>query len=198
MTDFVENKIYSDTYDLFDKCLYGGLGHGVMVFPTHIFKIIFTIIFPPLGALIDTIEKDINNSYPFITWDVIIKIFKDLNKIIYSYILTSLFYIPGLIYTLSHHSIGSSDTKSSRGIAGSIICDPKTNECYDFVVDPATGAYNWLKGAGYTTGNWFKGAAGSTDTWFKGAAGSTDSWVKGAAGKTDTWFRDTFSRDKWI
>lgn len=133
MTDFVENRIYSDTYDLFDKCLYGGIGHGVIVFPTHIFKIIFTVIFPPIGALINTIEKLVLNTFPYITWEVIITLLnpENLNKIIYSYILTSLFYIPGLIYTLSHHNLSSSNGKSQRGITGSIVCDPITGKCID-------------------------------------------------------------------
>jgi hypothetical protein len=131
MTDYVENKIYSDTYTLFDRCMYGGLGHGVMIFPTHIFKILFTVLFPPIGALINTIEEFVLKSYPFITWDVIITLFKNLNIIIYSYILTSLFYIPGLIYTLSHHSIGSNNGKTASGIKGYIICDQVTGNCID-------------------------------------------------------------------
>jgi hypothetical protein len=133
MTDFLENRIYSDTYDLFDKCLYGGLGHGVIVFPTHIFKIIFTVIFPPIGAIINIIEKLVLNTFPYITWEVIITLLNPvhLNKIIYSYILTSLFYIPGLVYTLSHHSLGSTKGKTPSGIRGSIICDPETGKCID-------------------------------------------------------------------
>jgi hypothetical protein len=131
MTDFVENKIYSDNYDLFDRCLYGGLGHGVLVFPTHIFKIIFTVIFPPIGTLINTIEKHLLNDFPYITWDVIKNILSNLNIIIYSYILTSLFYIPGLVYTLSHHSLGSTDNKTSTGIRGSIIIDTSTGKYTD-------------------------------------------------------------------
>ena len=133
MTDFVENRIYSDTYDLFDKCLYGGIGHGVIVFPTHIFKIIFTVIFPPIGALINTIEKLVLNTFPYITWEVIITLLNpvNLNKIIYSYILTSLFYIPGLIYTLSHHNLGSTNGKTQSGIRGSIVCDTVTGKCID-------------------------------------------------------------------
>ena len=135
MTDFVENKIYSDRYDLFDKCLYGGIGHGVIIFPTHIFKIIFTVIFPPIGALLNIVEHVLLNSFPYITWDVIKTLLdpKNLNKIIYSYILTSLFYIPGLVYTLSHHSIGSYNSKTSSGIRGSIICDPTTGVCKDSI-----------------------------------------------------------------
>lgn len=133
MTDFVENRIYSDTYDLFDRCLYGGLGHGIIVFPTNIFKIIFTVIFPPIGALINTVEHLVLKSFPFITWDIILTLLNpaNLNKLIYSYILTSLFYIPGLVYTLSHHSIGSTGGKTPSGIRGSIICDPKTKKCVD-------------------------------------------------------------------
>ena len=139
MTDILENKIYSDTYDLFDKCLYGGLGHGVLVFPTHIFKIIFTVIYPPIGTFMNTIEKYVLNSFPYITWDVIIIIFKNLNTIVYSYILTSLFYIPGLIYTLSHHSLGSdNDDKTVSGIRGSIICDQTTGVCVDSMATEVT------------------------------------------------------------
>ena len=42
MTDYVENKIFSDNYNLFDRTLYGGVGHGVIIIPTNIFKVLFT------------------------------------------------------------------------------------------------------------------------------------------------------------
>ena len=131
MTDYVENKIYSDKYSLFDKCMYGGLGHGIIIFPKHLVKIIFSVIFPPIGVLINIVENSLLKSYPFITWDVIIKIFTNLNRIIYSYILTSLFYIPGLVYTLSHHSIGSNNGKILGGTTNaeaSILVDSRTGQ----------------------------------------------------------------------
>ena len=130
MTDAVENRILTNSYDLFDKALYGGLGHGVIVFPTHIFKVIFTIIFPPLGEILNAIEDLIFNKFPYITWNTIIKLFDVtiITRIIYSYLLTSLFYVPGLIYTLSKLTI------SSSGIKGTIVCDPDSGKCADSAV----------------------------------------------------------------
>ena len=127
MTDFVENKIFADNYDLFDRTLYGGIGHGVIIIPTNIFKVIFSIIFPPLGEIINIVENFILDEFPYITWDTINELFriKNLNKIIYSFVLTSLFYVPGLVYTLANLTI------KSRGIKGVIVCDPDTNKCVD-------------------------------------------------------------------
>ena len=51
-TDFVENDIINDKYTLFGRILYGGIGYGAIVVPTNIFKVLFTIIFPPLGEII--------------------------------------------------------------------------------------------------------------------------------------------------
>lgn len=135
MTDYVENKIFSDKYDLFDRTLYGGIGHGVIIIPTNIFKVLFTVIFPPLGKLINEIEEFILDEFPYITWDTIKKLFefKTLNKLIYSFVLTSLFYVPGLVYTLANLTI------KSRGIRGSIVCNPNTGECIDCNEDEDIG-----------------------------------------------------------
>ena len=45
--------------------------------------------------------------------------------IIYSFILTSLFYVPGLVFTLAHLTI------KSRRDTGSMVCDQETGECVD-------------------------------------------------------------------
>ena len=106
MTDYVENKIYSDKYSLFDKCMYGGLGHGIIIFPKHLVKIIMTVLFPPLGEIVNIVNEYILQDFPFLNWKVLGHIlkFENINKIIYSFILTTLFYIPGLVYTLSNIS----------------------------------------------------------------------------------------------
>ena len=67
MTDYVENKIFSDKYDLFDRTLYGGVGHGVIIIPTNIFKVLFTVIFPPLGELINDLQDVILDEFPYVT-----------------------------------------------------------------------------------------------------------------------------------
>ena len=127
MTDFVENKIYSNNYDLFDRSLYGGIGHGIVVIPTNIFKILFTVIFPPLGEILEIVSDYLLDEFPDITWDTIKELFKfeNLNKIIYSFILTSLFYVPGLVLTLAHLTI------KSRSNKGSLVCDQETGQCID-------------------------------------------------------------------
>lgn len=138
MTDFVENKIFSDKYDLFDRALYGGIGHGVITIPTHIFKIIFTIIFPPIGEILNIVENYLLEQFPYITWNTLKMLleFKNINRIIYSFLLTSLFYIPGLIYTLSQLTI------QTRGIRGSIVVDPDTGEYIDMIDAPPTQTPN--------------------------------------------------------
>ena len=127
MTDFVENRIYGDKYDIFDRALYGGIGHGIMIIPTHMFKVIWSIIYPPIGHIIDIVEDYVLNEFPYITWDTIYQLlrFDNINKIVYSYVLTSLFYVPGLVYTLANLTI------KNPGIKGSVVCDPDTGECID-------------------------------------------------------------------
>lgn len=94
------NKINNDEYTLFDKILYGGLGYGHFCLPANIFKILFTIIFPPLGILIHNMG-DPRNEFPYISIDNIKNIIKSMDQFIITLILTSLFYAPGLIYAFT-------------------------------------------------------------------------------------------------
>ena len=100
--DGLERKILSGGYRITDKALYGGLMYGAFVLPVNFFKIIFTTIFPPLGELLNIIGDNIVDDFPWITWEAIMAIFNNFQRIVYSFILTSLLYIPGLIYTLSN------------------------------------------------------------------------------------------------
>ena len=135
MTDFVENKIFADKYDLFDRALYGGLGHGVFVFPTYMFKVIFSIIFPPIGHIINIDEDFVLDQFPYITWDTLLELlkFENINTIIYSYLLTSLFYVPGLVFTLSNLTLvpslrGGIVECNTDGQCGPIPTDPKPSK----------------------------------------------------------------------
>ena len=100
--DCLERKILAGGYRITDKALYGGLMHGAFVLPVNFFKIIFTTIFPPLGELWNIISDHIVDGFPWIGWDAIIAIFNNFQRIVYSFVLTSMLYIPGLIYTLSN------------------------------------------------------------------------------------------------
>jgi uncharacterized membrane protein YqaE (UPF0057 family) len=115
MADTLEQQIQANGWTLFDKVMYGGFGYGAFCLPTNFFKIVFTIIFPPLGEVINIIGDYMLDSFPYITWDSVKQIFLNLNRIIYSFILTSLFYIPGLIYSLSNITCSKS---------GSILNNP--------------------------------------------------------------------------
>jgi uncharacterized membrane protein YqaE (UPF0057 family) len=91
-------------WQLFDKIMYGGLGWGVFCLPTDFFKVIVAIIFPPLGEVINIVEHTVADSFPWITWESLQQLFTyaSLNTIVYSFLLTTLFYIPGLVYTLTN------------------------------------------------------------------------------------------------
>ena len=52
MKDDLETKIDNNEYTLFDRFLYGGLGHGYFCFPTNLVRILMTVIFPPLGTIL--------------------------------------------------------------------------------------------------------------------------------------------------
>lgn len=92
--DELEKRIDEDDYTLFDKFLYGGFGYGYFCLPTNLFRVILTVIFPPLGVILKYLEEE----FPFFNLK---KLALGLNDIIYSILLTMMFYIPGLIYSLS-------------------------------------------------------------------------------------------------
>ena len=95
----LKEKILKDDYSLIDKILYGGLGYGYFCIPSYFFKVIFTSLFPPLGILIHYFGR-MKSSFPFITSTNIKNLLYHLDEFIYSFILTMLFYVPGLIYTI--------------------------------------------------------------------------------------------------
>ena len=126
--DVVENDIQSDNYTLFQKVLYGGVSHGVLIIPTHFFKILITLLFPPIGEIFNaltSVPEYIADSFPWITWDAIMNLvkFDTINRIVYSFILTSMFYIPGLIYVLANL------TPNTNYTPGTLQCRADTGEC---------------------------------------------------------------------
>lgn len=131
--DYAERKIYNGNYTLFDRVMYGGLGHGTIIIPTNFFRIIFSIIFPPIGEILNIIGDKLLNTFPYITWDTLKILFdvSNLNRIIYSLLLTSLFYIPGLVYVLSNM------TTSSSKVMGMYVCD-NNGSCKEISDDTTT------------------------------------------------------------
>lgn len=95
----LEAKIDNMEWTLFDRFLYGGLGHGYFCFPTNLVRVLFTVLFPPLGVILKHLK--VSPIFPYITLDTIRNLISNIDDIIYSFVLTALFYIPGLIYGLS-------------------------------------------------------------------------------------------------
>ena len=59
-----EARIDASEWTLFDKLMYGGLGYGSFCLPTNFFKIVFSVIFPPLGEILNIIEDAIIDEFP--------------------------------------------------------------------------------------------------------------------------------------
>ncbi len=93
-TDKLETKIDNYEYGFYERIMYGGIGYGTLCLPTHLFRIIFSIIFPPLGVIFNFIKDE----FPYIDFKMLME---NINDVIYVFILTATFYIPGLIYALT-------------------------------------------------------------------------------------------------
>lgn len=93
-----------DSWTLFDKIMYGGLGYGSFCLPTNFFSLIIAILFPPLGEVINILGDKIGVDFPYFTWECMYELlkFENINRLVYSFILTTMFYIPGLIYVLGN------------------------------------------------------------------------------------------------
>ncbi len=98
--DYPDDTIGPDQWTLYDKILYGGFGYSAFCLPDNIITIALTIIFPPLGMISALISRHLGNTAPWFTVDAMRIIFDNFSKIVYSFILTSLFYLPGLIYVM--------------------------------------------------------------------------------------------------
>lgn len=98
-TNNLEKKIDDMEWTLFDRFLYGGLGHGYFCLPTNLIRIIFTVIFPPIATFLKYLK--LSPQFPYVTLESLINLFRNIDDIVYSFVLTALFYIPGLIYGLS-------------------------------------------------------------------------------------------------
>jgi uncharacterized membrane protein YqaE (UPF0057 family) len=117
----MSNNIDASQWTLADKIFFGGLGYSSFCLPTNFFKVLIAILFPPLGEIINIIEDDITDTFPFFTWDSMKKLctYNSLNTIVYSFLLTTLFYIPGLVYTLTN--IVEKERKVNYDVQGQTI-----------------------------------------------------------------------------
>lgn len=105
-SNVLPNQIKPAEWTLFDKVMYGGLGYGAFCLPTNFFKIVIAVIFPPLGEVVDIVSSSVSTTLPYLNWEVFYQLLqiKSFERIIYSFLFTTLFYIPGLVYTLRNIS----------------------------------------------------------------------------------------------
>jgi uncharacterized membrane protein YqaE (UPF0057 family) len=104
------NEIDPTKWTLFDRIMYGGMGYGAFCLPSNFFNIIIAVVFPPLGEIVNIVGSTVSTTLPYLNWDVVKALlhYESINRIIYSFLLTTLFYIPGLVYTLTN--ISDNDT----------------------------------------------------------------------------------------
>ena len=102
-SNVMANTINVREWTLFDKLMYGGLGYGAFCFPTDFFKVIITIFFPPLGEVLNILDDTITAEFPYVSWECMKKLcqYENMKRLVYSFVLTALFYVPGLVYTLT-------------------------------------------------------------------------------------------------
>ena len=144
--------INAENWTLFDKVMYGGLGYGAFCLPTDFFKVIIAIMFPPLGEVINIVEDTVNTSFPYINWKSIKKLFEysSLNTIVYSFLLTTLFYFPGLVYTLTN--IVNKEQNISYDAKGNIIRTNKVENSNNTITNIATTIGEGTVNVGTTVG----------------------------------------------
>ena len=189
----MSQTINAEQWTLYDKVLYGGLGYGAFCLPTDFFKVIIAIMFPPLGEVINIIEDTVDSSFPYLNWATIQKLckYKSLNTIVYSFVLTTLFYIPGLIYTLTN--IVNKERNITYAPNGSIIYDAnnddndteymrRKNKEYNEIIDESNKVIgNINTGADYT-GNVISSSSKSAGESVKSGANSAVNAISSSIG----------------
>ena len=120
--------INADDWTLFDKITYGGLGYGAFSLPSNFFIIIVTCIFPPLGQIVNILGDTIVSYPPFFTIDALRNMVlpDNITKIIYSILLTTLFYIPGLVYVLGNIMDSENFALTKTKAIDAILADAKS------------------------------------------------------------------------
>lgn len=157
------NQINANQWTLFDKIMYGGLGYGSFCLPTDFYKVIISIIFPPMGELINVVEDTVSGNFPYFTWDTLVMLcsYNAISHLVYSLILTTLFYIPGLVYTLTN--IVNKERKvaydtSTYIYANPKIAQPSSDTDLDYLVNVGETAGGGLTTAGGTAGRGIQSA----------------------------------------
>ena len=99
--DSIKEKIDGENYTFMDKVLTGGFGYGKFCIPDELPHIILAIVFPPFSILWN------RHLGHYTVWETI-------KKFLYCFILTMMFYFPGLIYAVNEISCKAKVRKTEQ------------------------------------------------------------------------------------
>ncbi len=89
--DHIKEKIDRGEYTFMDKIISGGMGYGKFCIPDEMPHVILAIVFPPFSILWNY------HLGHYTLWETIKKFFQ-------CFVLTMIFYFPGLIYAINEIS----------------------------------------------------------------------------------------------
>jgi len=132
MTDKeVNDKIENGEFTIYDKFLYGGIGYGYICLNKNTMRIILSVLFPPLAIILH--HLNLSDEFPYITKEGLANLVANLHDVILSVLLTFLFWVPGVVYSLKKLRIvdnkeGSERFEAEYGISPDELTDDMVKE----------------------------------------------------------------------
>jgi uncharacterized membrane protein YqaE (UPF0057 family) len=128
MTDTeINEKIENGEFTLYDKFLYGGIGYGYICMAKNAMRVILSVLFPPLGIILHHLE--LKDTYPYITKEGLSNLVANLHDVMFSVLLTFIFWVPGVIYSLKQiRALGNENIEETFAAEYGINPDELTDD----------------------------------------------------------------------
>lgn len=134
MTDKeVNERIDNGEFTLYDKFLYGGIGYGYICLSKNMFRVIISVLFPPFGIILKHLK--LSDTFPYITKDGLANLVANLGDVMFSVLLTFLFWVPGVIYSFQQLKVFGNEIaddtekfKDNYGISPDELSDDMVKE----------------------------------------------------------------------